>query len=69
MNARVMSIPDGLLAAGVTDARFEAVANLAELPPGTMLRVTRGDLDLLLVHSEQGICAIDDRCPHMSAPL
>jgi nitrite reductase/ring-hydroxylating ferredoxin subunit len=34
-----------------------------------MLRVTRGDLDLLVVHSPAGVCVIDDRCPHMSAPL
>jgi nitrite reductase/ring-hydroxylating ferredoxin subunit len=29
----------------------------------------RGDLDLLLVHADCGVCLIDDRCPHMSAPL
>jgi nitrite reductase/ring-hydroxylating ferredoxin subunit len=34
-----------------------------------MRRLTRTDLDLLLVHTSQGICLIDDRCPHMSAPL
>jgi nitrite reductase/ring-hydroxylating ferredoxin subunit len=34
-----------------------------------MLRVTRGDMDLLVVHTPIGICVIDDRCPHMAAPL
>jgi nitrite reductase/ring-hydroxylating ferredoxin subunit len=34
-----------------------------------MLRVTRGDLDVLLAHTEAGLVATDDRCPHMSAPL
>jgi nitrite reductase/ring-hydroxylating ferredoxin subunit len=24
---------------------------------------------VLLIYGESGICAIDDRCPHMSAPL
>lgn len=67
--AQVMHIPDGLTAAGTADAPFEAVATLDELPPGTSRRVTRGDLDVLLVNSERGICATDDRCPHMSAPL
>ena len=32
-------------------------------------RVTRGDLDILLAHTPDGIVAVDDRCPHMSAPL
>ncbi|MEP7158596.1 MAG: Rieske 2Fe-2S domain-containing protein, partial [Chloroflexota bacterium] len=64
-----MPIPDGLSAAGTADSPFEAVATLDELPLGTMRRVTRGDLDVLLVSSEHGICATDDRCPHMSAPL
>ena len=34
-----------------------------------MRRVTRGELDLLLAHTPDGIVATDDRCPHMSAPL
>ena len=34
-----------------------------------MRRVTFGDLDVLLAHTPDGIVAIDDRCPHMSAPL
>ena len=34
-----------------------------------MRRVSRGDLDILLAHIDDGIVAVDDRCPHMSAPL
>jgi nitrite reductase/ring-hydroxylating ferredoxin subunit len=64
-----MTIPAGLVAIGAAAAEFVALADLADLPPGTMLRVTRGDHDLLLVNGEAGICAIDDRCPHMAAPL
>jgi nitrite reductase/ring-hydroxylating ferredoxin subunit len=67
--AVVMPIPAGLTAVGTANAPFEAVATLDELPLGTTRRVTRGDLDVLLVNSESGICATDDRCPHMSAPL
>jgi nitrite reductase/ring-hydroxylating ferredoxin subunit len=66
---QIMAIPDGLRAAGTADAPFEPVATLDELPLGTTRRVTRADLDVLLVHSESGLCAIDDRCPHMAAPL
>jgi nitrite reductase/ring-hydroxylating ferredoxin subunit len=66
---RLMAIPQGLVAIGAAAAEFEALADLADLPPGALLRVTRGDHDVLLIHGERGICVIDDRCPHMSAPL
>jgi nitrite reductase/ring-hydroxylating ferredoxin subunit len=31
--------------------------------------VTFGELDVLLAHTSSGIAAVDDRCPHMAAPL
>jgi nitrite reductase/ring-hydroxylating ferredoxin subunit len=60
-----------LLAAGIEPgaAAFQPVLDVAELPLGSMRRVSRGDLDVLLVHLDDGIMATDDRCPHMSAPL
>lgn len=61
--------PAHLQAAGTAEAPFEPILPLAELPPGEMRRVTRGDLDLLLAHTPAGIVAVDDRCPHMAAPL
>src|SRR5438105_3196757 len=67
-DAQLLPIPDGFIAIGAATADFEPVAQLADLPAGAMLRVSRGDLDVVLVHSEGGICAIDDRCPHMAAP-
>jgi 3-phenylpropionate/trans-cinnamate dioxygenase ferredoxin component len=65
----VASIPAGLTAIGAGSAPFEAVLAASELPAGTMRRVSFGDLDVLLVHTSNGLVAIDDRCPHMSAPL
>jgi nitrite reductase/ring-hydroxylating ferredoxin subunit len=65
----LMEIPVGLRAVGTSNAPFEALATVGELPTGAMMRVSRGDLDLLIVHTARGICVIDDRCPHMSAPL
>ena len=62
-------IPDGLTALGAGDASFEPVLDVSELPPGGMRRVTFGDLDVLVAHTSKGIAAVDDRCPHMSAPL
>ena len=63
--------PPHRLAVGVDrDApTFEPMLGTAELPEGSMRRVTRGELDVLLVHTERGLFATDDRCPHMSAPL
>lgn len=69
MKARVMPIPVGLTAAGSERGEFVPVARVGELGPGEMLRVTRGDLDVLIVNTPAGLCAVDDRCPHMAAPL
>lgn len=62
------TFPPHLQAPG-TDARFEAVLGVDELPAGSLRRVSHGDLDILLAHTSVGIVATDDRCPHMSAPL
>jgi nitrite reductase/ring-hydroxylating ferredoxin subunit len=61
--------PASLRAAGTQDTAFEPLLELRDLPPGSMRRVTRGELDILLAHTPVGIIATDDRCPHMSAPL
>lgn len=69
MDPHPAPFPAGLRAAGTADARFEPVLEVAALPRGTMRRVTRSDLDVLLAHTPSGIVAVDDRCPHMAAPL
>jgi nitrite reductase/ring-hydroxylating ferredoxin subunit len=61
--------PPALAAPGTFDAPWEALLAADELPAGAMRRVTRGDLDVLLAHTSDGIVAVADRCPHMSAPL
>ena len=68
-SADLLPFPAELQAPGTADAAFEAVLPLAQLPLGTMARVSQGDLDLLLAHTDEGLLATDDRCPHMSAPL
>jgi nitrite reductase/ring-hydroxylating ferredoxin subunit len=65
----VAPFPLELTAPGTADAQFDALLTTAELPLGTMRRVTRSDLDVLLVHTPDGVVAVEDRCPHMSAPL
>ena len=63
------AFPHGLAAAGTVGAPYIRVLDAAELPAGAMRRVTHGDLDILLANTPDGIVAVDDRCPHMSAPL
>lgn len=71
MDPRPFAFRPELLAPGVDAAApvFEPVADAADLPVGALRRVSRADLDVLLVHTPEGIVAVDDRCPHMSAPL
>ncbi len=66
---RVLSFRSELTALGVVDAPFVRLLATADLPPGAMRRVTVGELDVLLAHTDEGLVAVDDRCPHMSAPL
>jgi nitrite reductase/ring-hydroxylating ferredoxin subunit len=61
--------PPRLQAIGTAGAPFRRLLEVAALPTGTMRRVTVGELDLLLVNTDRGVFATDDRCPHMSAPL
>jgi nitrite reductase/ring-hydroxylating ferredoxin subunit len=67
--AVVMPIPEALRAPGTDRSEFEPACRLEDLPVGAMRRVTRGDLDVLVAHTTRGILAIEDRCPHMAAPL
>jgi len=69
MDPRPAPYPTALRALGTTADAFEPVLDVVDLPPGAMARVSRGDLDVLLAHTPDGIVATDDRCPHMSAPL
>jgi nitrite reductase/ring-hydroxylating ferredoxin subunit len=65
------AFPLELRAPGSTGADAETIdaGAVADLPEGAMRRVTRGDLDVLVAHTPAGLIAVDDRCPHMSAPL
>ncbi len=65
----VLPFPPSLGAPGTADAPWEPIADVADLPPGTLARRSRGDLDILVAHTEAGIVALEDRCPHMAAPL
>ncbi len=63
--------PPRLRAVGVSedDSVFLPALLATELPMGSMRRISVGDLDILLANTERGVFAVDDRCPHMAAPL
>ena len=69
MEPEAAPFPLELTAPATANALFQPLLDVADLPEGSMRRVTRGDLDVLLAHTPDGIVAVDDRCPHMSAPL
>lgn len=69
MTAVAARFPAALRAAGTRGEPYEPLLEVAALAPGELRRVTRGDLDVLLAHTERGIVAVEDRCPHMAAPL
>ncbi len=66
---RIAVTPPALAAPGTAGAAFVAVLAVVDLPPGAMVRVTQGDLDVLVANVPGGLLATDDRCPHMAAPL
>jgi GrpB-like predicted nucleotidyltransferase (UPF0157 family)/nitrite reductase/ring-hydroxylating ferredoxin subunit len=68
MDARPMAYPNHLEAPGV-GTEFRPALPVRDLPPGALRRVTFDELDVLIAHTPEGIVAVDDRCPHMSAPL
>jgi nitrite reductase/ring-hydroxylating ferredoxin subunit len=63
--------PPELRASGTSGGSVTTVdvGPVTEIPEGAMRRVTTGDLDVLIAHTPAGLVAVDDRCPHMSAPL
>ena len=65
----IAPIPSGLTAVGARRAPFTATFPARDLPSGAMRRVSFSDLDIVVAHTSIGLVAIDDRCPHMAAPL
>ena len=73
MVAELLPYPSHLTSPGTNESRGDEVRWIdggpADLEPGAMRRVSVGDLDVLLANTPLGLVAVDDRCPHMSAPL
>jgi nitrite reductase/ring-hydroxylating ferredoxin subunit len=69
MDEHVLTFRPELLAAAADRAPYRRLARSADLPQGGLRRVSLGDLDVLVARTSEGIVAVDDRCPHMAAPL
>jgi 3-phenylpropionate/trans-cinnamate dioxygenase ferredoxin component len=48
---------------------FIDVAALAEVPSDTVKAITVGGRDVLIVHTEDGLYAVENRCSHADQPL
>ena len=65
-----LPFPARLQAPGTAGAAFRPLLRVEELPAGSHRRVTVAELDLLVANVDgHGLLVVDDRCPHMSAPL
>jgi len=53
----------------MTGPTFTAVTPLAEVPQGSVKRVAIGGLSILLIHTADGIFAVENRCSHAEQPL
>lgn len=49
--------------------RWIAVGAAGEFPPGTVRRLVVRDVPIAVFHTESGIRAVGDVCPHMGASL
>jgi nitrite reductase/ring-hydroxylating ferredoxin subunit len=61
-----MSVAPGKLS---TAPRLTAVASVADVPPGWVLKVRVGSREIALANSEGTIHAFDNACPHAGGPL
>jgi nitrite reductase/ring-hydroxylating ferredoxin subunit len=48
---------------------FKPFLPVAELPPGSQRSIAHGFLRILLCHTDEGIFAVLDLCPHALQPL
>jgi nitrite reductase/ring-hydroxylating ferredoxin subunit len=69
MEPQPLAYPTGLGAPGTDGGAWHDAIPVDDLPAGALRRISRGDLDILLASTPAGIVAVDDRCPHMAAPL
>lgn len=53
----------------MVEPEFQQVATLADVPRDTVKAVTLGGLSLLLIHTEDGLYAVENRCSHADEPL
>ena len=53
----------------MVEPEFQQVATVADVPLDSVKAVTLDGLPLLIVHTEDGIYALENRCSHAEEPL
>lgn len=53
----------------MTDRNWHRVAATDDLPVGGVMMAKAGDTLVAVVRTEDGVCALDNTCPHLGAPL
>jgi 3-phenylpropionate/trans-cinnamate dioxygenase ferredoxin component len=53
----------------MVEPKFQQVVTLADVPQDTVKALTLDGVSLLLVHSADGLYAIENRCSHAEEPL
>lgn len=48
---------------------WHRVAGIDDIAQGARSKVVVGDLELMLIHGDEGLYCIDYRCPHTGGPL
>ena len=64
-----LPFPPTLQAPGTESAPWVPLTPVEQIPESGLLRVSDGDLDVLIAATTEGLVATEDRCPHMAAPL
>jgi 3-phenylpropionate/trans-cinnamate dioxygenase ferredoxin subunit len=53
----------------MSDARFESVMPLAQIPLGSMRAATVGGREIVICHTREGLYALDNICSHAHARM
>lgn len=53
----------------MVEPEFQQVATVADVPHDTVKAIRLDGLSLLIVHTEDGLYAIENRCSHAEEPL
>ncbi len=53
----------------MSEAQFESVLPLTEVPPGSMRAITFAGREIVICHTREGVFALDNICTHAHARM